>query len=176
MVDSRWLFTGLVVLVGVERLVELWMASRNRRWLLARGGFEVGEAHYPWMILLHSTFLVAGPLEVWVFGRPLIPALALGMSVLLVAATTLRYWVIVTLRRRWTTRVVLLPGEPLISTGPFRFLQHPNYAAVVTELIALPLVHTAWVTALIYSALNALLLRTRIKVEDEALEEVERLA
>ncbi len=169
MVDSRWLFTGLVGLVGLERLLELWIAGRNRRWLLARGGFEVGQDHYPWMVLLHATFLVAAPMEVWMLDRPLIPPLAIGMMLLLIVAMALRYWVVVTLRQRWTTRVVLLPGAPRITRGPFHFLSHPNYLAVALEIAALPLVHTAWLTALTYSILNAVLLKTRIRVEESAL-------
>jgi methyltransferase len=171
MVDSRWLFTGLVALVGVQRLVELRLAERNRCELLARGGFEVGKTHYRWMVLLHATFLSAAPLEVWSLDRPLLPVLALAMTALLVAAMTLRYWAIMTLGSRWTTRVVVLPGAPRIETGPFRFLRHPNYLAVVTEMVALPMVHTAWLTALTYSLLNAALLRTRIRVEEDALRE-----
>lgn len=171
MVDSRWLFTGMVALVGVERLFEVWLAGRNRRRILELGGFEVGQAHYRWMVLLHATFLMAAPLEVWGLDRPLIPTLALGMTVLVVASMSLRYWVVATLRSRWTTRVLVLPGEPRITTGPFRFLHHPNYLAVTIEIAALPLVHTAWLTAVTYSLLNAVLLRTRIRVEDEAIDE-----
>lgn len=168
MVDSRWLFTGLVAVVGLERLLEMWIAGRNRRWLLERGGCESGQAHYPWMVLLHVTFLVAAPTEVWMLDRPLIPPLALGATILLMAAMALRYWVVVTLRQRWTTRVLLLPGAQRITKGPFRFMLHPNYLAVVMEIAVLPLVHTAWLTALIYSVLNAAMLRTRIAVENEA--------
>ncbi|NHZ73004.1 MAG: hypothetical protein GWP16_00835 [Nitrospirae bacterium] len=168
MVDSRWLFTGLVALVGLERLLELWIAGRNRSRLLSQGAVEVGKDHYPWMVLLHTTFLVAAPLEVWALGRRFIPALALSMMVVLVTAMALRYWVIVTLGRRWTTRVLLLPEEPRITTGPFRLLPHPNYLAVIMEIAALPLVHTAWLTALTYSVLNAAMLRTRLGVENEA--------
>jgi methyltransferase len=171
MVDSRWLFTALIALVGLERLLELRLASRNRRWLLARGAVEVGQSHYPWMVMLHSTLLLAAPMEVWFLERPLIPPLALAMMLLLMVAMALRYWVVVTLGHRWTTRVLLLPKESRITTGPFRFLDHPNYLAVVLEIAALPLVHTAWLTALSYSILNAGLLRTRIRVEETALRE-----
>jgi len=168
MVDSRWLFTGLVALVGLERLAEMWIAGRNRRWLLERGGLEVGQAHYPWMVLMHLTFLVAAPMEVWMLDRPLIPPLAGGILLVLLLAMVLRYWVVVTLQQRWTTRVVLLPGASRITRGPYRFLSHPNYVAVAMEIAALPLVHTAWLTALIYSVLNAAMLRARIGVENEA--------
>ncbi len=161
-------------MVGAERLLELWLAGRNRRWLMAQGAVEVGESHYPWMVLLHSTFLLAAPMEVWIFERPLIPPLACGMLLLLLTAMALRYWVVATLGRRWTTRVLLLPGEPRIETGPFRVLRHPNYLAVALEIAALPLVHSAWLTAGIYSLLNACLLKTRIGIEDAALENDER--
>jgi len=119
---------------------------------------------------------MAAPVEVWVLGRPLIPPLAIAMVVLLLGAMALRYWVVATLGRRWTTRVLLLPGEPRITTGPFRFLNHPNYLAVVVEIAALPLVHTAWLTAVTYSILNAGLLRTRIAVEGMALQENEEMS
>ena len=175
MVDSRWLFTGLVALVALERLFEMWIAGRNRRRLLEAGGFEVGQTHYPWMVLLHSTFLVSALLEVWYLDRPLIPPLATSMIVLVASSMALRYWVMATLGERWTTRIVLLPGEPRITTGPFRCLRHPNYLAVVVEIAALPLVHTAWLTSLVYSLLNSALLRTRIRVEDEALDQATRV-
>lgn len=176
MVDGRWLFTGLVALVALERIFEMWIAGRNRRWLLEGGGFEVGQTHYPWMVLLHSTFLVSALLEVWYLDRRVIPSLAMCMVVLVAASMALRYWVIATLGRRWTTRIVLLPGAPRITSGPFRYFRHPNYLAVVVEIAALPLVHTAWLTSLVYSLLNAVLLRTRIRVEDEALDEAARVA
>jgi len=101
--------------------------------------------------------------------RPLIPPLAVGMMLLLIVAMALRYWVVVTLRQRWTTRVVLLPGASRITRGPFRFLSHPNYLAVAIEIAALPLVHTAWLTAVTYSILNTVLLKTRVRVEETAL-------
>jgi methyltransferase len=91
------------------------------------------------------------------------------MLLLVVLATGLRYWVITTLDGRWTTRIVVLPGSSPVTGGPYKFLRHPNYLAVITEILALPLVHTAWVTAIVFSALNALILRVRIRAEEEAL-------
>lgn len=168
-VDSRLLYTALVGLVVVERLVELGISRGNERWAKARGGVEAGREHYPWMVAMHTAFLAACPLEVWLLGRPLLPALGAAMLLLLVAAMALRYWVIATLGRRWSTRVICLPGVPVITGGPFRWARHPNYLAVVVETAALPLVHTAWLTALAFSLANAALLRTRIRVEEEAL-------
>jgi methyltransferase len=162
-------FGVLVVLVALGRLVELRVAARHRRALLAQGAVEVGARHYPWMVALHSAFLIAAPLEVWLFDRPFLPGLAaLGLALVL-AATGLRWWVIRTLGERWTTRVLCLPGAPLITGGPFRFLRHPNYLAVIVEIAALPLVHSAYLTAGIFTVLNAVLLRHRVRVEEAGL-------
>jgi methyltransferase len=121
------------------------------------------------MVLLHTLFLVSCVSEVWVLGREAAAWLAAVMLAMLAGAMALRYWVIATLGRRWTTRVVCQPGAPLIEAGPFRYLRHPNYLAVVTEIAALPMVHGAWLTALVFSALNAALLRVRIRVEENVL-------
>jgi methyltransferase len=167
--DTRVLFTVLVVLVAFGRVVELRIAGRNRRALLARGGVEAAPGHYRWMVLQHAAFLVCCPLEVWVLGRPFLPGLGISMLVLVVLATALRYWVIRTLDGRWTTRIVVLPGSSPVTGGPYKFLRHPNYLAVITEILALPLVHMAWITAIVFSILNALILRVRIRAEEEAL-------
>jgi methyltransferase len=169
--DSRLMYTSLVGLVAVMRLVELAISRRNIARLKARGAVEVGRSHYPAMVMVHTLFLICCPLEVWLLDRPWIPPLALAMVAMLALAAALRYWVIWTLGDRWSTRVVLVPGEPLITAGPFRFLRHPNYLAVIVEFIALPMVHTAWLAAAVFSAANALVLLRRIRVEDAALAE-----
>ena len=151
------------------RLVELAVSRRHIARLKARGAVEVGFSHYPWMVAVHASFLVACVLEVWLLDRPWLPPLALAMLTLLVAAAALRYWVIATLGERWSTRVVLVPGEAPVATGPFRWLRHPNYLAVVVEFLALPLVHTAWLTAVVFSVAHAFVLRARIAVEEAAL-------
>jgi methyltransferase len=162
-------YAALVAAVGAERLVELVIAARNKRWALERGAVEAGAAHYRWIVLLHAAFLAACPLEVWLLDRPFIPALAWPMGGLLAAAMALRYWAIATLGRRWNTRILVVPGEPAVASGPYRFVRHPNYLAIVVEMVALPLVHTAWLTALAFSAANALVLRVRIRAEEAAL-------
>lgn len=167
--DSRLLFTGLVLLVAVLRLVELRVSRRNRRRLLARGAREVGAGHYPVMVALHTAFLIAAPLEVWLLGRPIVAPLALAAAALLAAGMALRWWVISTLGERWTTRVLVLPGAPPVTAGPFRYLRHPNYLGVALEVAALPLVHTAWLTALVFSLANGWLLAVRVRVEERAL-------
>ena len=172
--DSRWLYTFLVVLVACERGAELRIARRNHCWLAQRGAVEFGAGHYPWMVVLHAVFLVACALEVWLLNRPLRTWLAIPMTAALAAAMALRYWVVTTLGRRWTTRVFCLPGAPLIETGPYRWLRHPNYLAVVVEFLALPLIHTAWMTAGLASLANAVLLWLRIRVEQAALGQTAR--
>jgi methyltransferase len=174
--EPQTFYLALVGLVTLARIVELLISQRNTRRLLRRGAFEVGAGHYPWMVLLHVAFLVACPFEVMFFERPWIPSLAIPMSVLLVLTMALRFWVIAALGERWTTRVFILPGAPPVQTGPYRWGRHPNYLAVALELIALPLIHTAWVTAALFAVLNGLLLAVRIRVEDEALIESEILA
>ncbi len=169
MPDTRWLFLGLIGLVVVERLLELVITERNARQLRARGGFEVGRAHFLPMALLHTGLLAAAPLEVFGFDRPFIPALGGAMFLAVVGTMALRYWAIASLGDRWTTRVFVVPGEPPVAKGPYRWLRHPNYLAVIVEVAALPLVHTAWWTAIAFSVGNALVLRTRIRVEEEAL-------
>jgi methyltransferase len=167
--DTRLLYALLVALVAAGRLIELRIAGRNRRALLARGGVEVAPGHYPWMVLQHTAFLICCPLEVWLLGRPFLPLLGIPMLLLVVLATGLRYWVISTLDGRWTTRIVVLPGASPVTGGPYRFLRHPNYLAVIAEILALPLVHTAWLTAIVFSVLNGILLRVRIRDEEDAL-------
>lgn len=160
----------LVLATGVERLVELVISARNARAALARGGIEYGRGHFPWMVALHTGLLVACLAEVWFGDRPFQPWLGWPMLALVVLSQALRYWCIVTLGGQWNTRVIVVPGAGLVARGPYRWLRHPNYVAVVVEGFALPLVHTAWVTALAFTVLNAvLLLGFRIPVEERAL-------
>jgi methyltransferase len=153
----------------VERLVELRVARRNLAWARQRGGVEYGAAHYRWMVLLHIGLLVGCLVEVWWGDPPFLPWLGWPMLALVLASQGLRWWCIRTLGPRWNTRVLVVPGMPLVASGPYRYFSHPNYVAVVVEGFALPLVHTAVVTAVVFTALNALLLRRRIEVENEAL-------
>jgi len=168
MVSAIW-FSVLVGLVAVERLAELVVAKRNLAWSLARGGRETGLGHYPFMVALHSGLLVGAVLEVWLSGRPFLPWLGWPMLVLVVAAQALRWWCIRTLGPQWNTRIVVVPDLPRVARGPYRLMSHPNYVAVVTEGAALPLVHTAWMTAIVFTVLNAPLLRVRIRAENAAL-------
>jgi methyltransferase len=157
----------LIAAVAVERFAELVVSQRNRKWSLARGGVEFGARHYPPMVVLHVSLLVGCLLEA--AHRPFLPALGWPMLAVVLAAQGLRWWCIATLGHQWNVRVVVIPDATRVTAGPYRFFSHPNYVAVVVEGIALPLVHTAWVTAVVFTVLNAFLLRTRIGVENAAL-------
>jgi methyltransferase len=159
----------LVVAVGIERLAELVVATRNARWAFAHGGIESGRGHYPVMAAMHTAFLVACIAEVAVADRPFLPWLGWPMLALVAASQALRWWCVATLGHQWNTRVIVVPGLSLVSAGPYRWLRHPNYVAVVVEVAALPLVHTAWVTALVFTVVNAAILAVRIPVEERAL-------
>ena len=169
MVSSLWLYTALVALVGLERLVELRLSSRNAAWAFAQGGREHGQGHYRFMTVFHTLFLVACVAEPWLLARPFVAPwgwLALALSL---GAQLLRYWAITTLGQRWNTRVIVLPNAPPVTGGPYRFVRHPNYLAVIVEIALLPLVHGAWRTALFFTVANAALLFVRIRVEERAL-------
>jgi methyltransferase len=180
MVTGLLIGTGLLAGVGVERLVELRVAARNTRALLARGGVEVGRGHYPAMVAFHAAVLAGcaaqvalrwaralapggGPADPWPLGVTLAAtAAALG-------AQALRWWAVSALGPRWTTRIVVLPAAPLVTAGPYRFLRHPNYLAVAIELCALPLAVGAWPTAIAATLGNALLMAVRIPAEERGL-------
>jgi methyltransferase len=149
--------------VTLSRLVELPIARANTRRLIAAGGHEVAEGHYSLIVALHIAWL--GTLWWLAPGRPMnLPLLALFGLVEVV-----RIWVVQTLGPRWTTRIIVVPGEKLVRRGPYKFLNHPNYAVVVAEIALLPLVFGLWWTALIFSLLNAAILFVRIRAENRAL-------
>jgi methyltransferase len=162
-------FTVLIVAVGLERLAELVVSKRNAAWSFARGGVESGQRHYVVMVVLHTGLLVGALVEVWLRRPAFLPALGWTMLALVLVAQALRWWCIVTLGHQWNTRVIIVPGLPRVTGGPYRYLSHPNYVAVVIEGFALPLVHSAWITALVFTLCNAVLLSVRIRVENRAL-------
>ena len=166
---SQLLFTALVLAVGVERLVELAVSKRHAAWAFSRGGKEFGRNHFLAMVMLHTALLVCALAEVWMLERPFLPILGWAALTAVFASQTLRWWCVATLGRQWNTRVIVVPGLPLVSRGPYRLLRHPNYLAVVLEGAALPLVHSAWATAAGFTVLNAVLLARRIQVEERAL-------
>lgn len=164
-------FLLLVGGVAVERTLEMALSWRNARRAFARGAVEAeSRGFYLLMVVAHVLFLAAGPLEVLLLGRPFLPPVAIVATWLVVLTMALRYWAIATLGERWNTRVIVIPGLPAVASGPYRFVRHPNYVAVAIEVAVLPLVHCAWLTAIVATAANALLLAARIRHEEQALE------
>jgi methyltransferase len=162
-------YYALLGVIAVERLAELVVSQRHAVALLRRGGVEYGQGHFPVMVVLHVGLLIGCVVEPLAARHPFIPALAWPMLAVVVAANTLRWWCIATLGPRWTARVVVLPGVPLVTGGPYRWFAHPNYVAVVVEGAALPLVGSAWITAAAFTVANAALLTVRLRCETRAL-------
>lgn len=154
-----------VVALIVERLVELVLSKRNAAKAFARGGVEVGQAHYRVMTAFHTLFIIACALE----ARPFDPVLFFAFLPGALGAQALRWWAIRTLGERWNTRVIVVPGEQPVTGGPYRFMKHPNYLAVVVELFCVPMMMGAYFTAIVFSLGNALLLYVRIRAEERAL-------
>lgn len=153
----------LLAAVTLERLGELWLARRNTRILLDRGGVEVAAAHYPLIVALHAAWLIG--LFVLAWNAPI----HLWWLAAFAALQILRIWTLSTLGTRWTTRILVVPGETLVSSGPYRFLKHPNYAVVIGEIAVLPLCFGLPLYALLFSTANALVLTIRIRAENAAL-------
>jgi methyltransferase len=159
----NWIAVAILGFVTLQRLVELPIARANTARLLAQGGREVAPGHYPLIVAMHAAWLAAlwwmghdGPVH-WGWLAPF-AVIELG-----------RVWVLRTLGPRWTTRIIVIPGEQLVARGPYKFVNHPNYLVVIAELAVLPLVFGLWQVALVFSLLNAVILRVRIRAENAAL-------
>jgi methyltransferase len=159
----------LLAVIACERVAELVVSARHANALLGRGGTECGLRHFPVMIVLHVGLLAGCVLEPLLGHRAFIPALGFPMLGVTVLANVLRWWCVATLGDRWTARVIVLPGAPLVRSGPYRWFAHPNYVAVIVEGAALPLTGSAWITACAFTVLNAALLTVRIRCETRAL-------
>lgn len=153
----------ILALVTLQRLGELWLSNRNTKRLLARGAHEVGAKHYPLIVAVHALWLAT---LWWLAPSRPVNWFWLAIFVLLQLA---RVWVIATLGPRWTTRIVVLSGAPLVRSGPYRFLNHPNYVVVTAEIAVLPIVFGFWDVALVFSFFNASVLALRITDENRAL-------
>jgi methyltransferase len=162
-------YLALLALVAIGRLLELRVSRRNQRDLEKHGVQKVHEPHFRWMVLLHAGILGGAALEVTLLHRPVIPELAISMGALFVFANILRWWVIRTLAGYWNVEVMASPSMGVVTSGPYRWVRHPNYVAVVAELFALPMMHTAWITALVGTAAHLEILRRRVSVEDGVL-------
>ncbi len=162
-------YIGLLLAVGLGRLVEMRISARHQRQLSAQGVVKVPERNFRWMVLLHMGVLVSAGLEVVLFRRPLIPRLALAMGLLFVLANGLRWWVMTTLSEHWNIQVMASTRLGVVTGGPYRWIRHPNYVAVFLELLALPLIHTAWLTAVWGGVAHMWILRWRVAVEETIL-------
>jgi methyltransferase len=154
---------SVLLIVTLQRLVELWVSNVNTGRLVARGAHEAGRRHYPLIVGLHVAWLAS--LWWWAPGRAIDNVLLLAFALLQLG----RLWVIATLGSRWTTRIIVLPEAPLIRTGPYRFVSHPNYMVVIAEIALLPLVFGLWQIAVVFTLLNAAVLTIRVREENRAL-------
>ena len=159
-------YLALLVLVGIGRFAELGVSRRNQRQLEKQGVRKIPEPHFRWMVILHGGVIVCAGAEVLLLHRPFILALALPMFALFVLANFLRWWVIRTLAGHWNVEVMESSRVGVVSSGPYRWVRHPNYVAVVLEIFSLPMIHTAWITAIVGTLGDLEILRRRIRVED----------
>ena len=169
MVTSQALYLGLLALVAAERGVELVLSRANRRAAFASGAFEVGERHYRWMAAMHVAFFASCAAEVLLLDCPFPGALGFAALVLALLAQVLRYAAVRALGPKWNVRIIVWPLAPPVTSGPYRFVRHPNYVAVAVEFVCIPLVHGAFVTAVVFSICNAAVLAVRIREEELAL-------
>ena len=159
-----------ILLVVIQRIVEVQIANRNAKWVISQGGYEAGKDHYKYIVALHVLFFIALLIEVTVTKHTFMLWSIIPLAVFLVAQVG-RVWALSSLGRFWNTRIMILPGAKVVAKGPYRYLRHPNYAIVITEIACLPLVFQAYWTAIAFTVLNAVILSTRIQVEERALEE-----
>jgi methyltransferase len=161
-------FIILISMLALQRVAELVLSARNRRRLLCQGAVEYGRDHYPLMVVMHVLFYVSLVLEYSLLSNGWNPIWPLWL-LLLVLAEILRIWVLAALGRSWSTRILVMPGADLVKSGPYRYIRHPNYLVVMVELFAVPVLCGCYLTALVFSVANALVLRIRIREEEQAL-------
>lgn len=160
-----WVFISFVIL---QRLAELFIAKRNEIKMLQKGAVEIDRAGYKYIVLMHSLFFISVILEKNIFERQINQYRIIFLT-LFILAQLLRYWSIVSLGEYWNTRIIILKGSRLIKKGPYRFLNHPNYIAVITELAVISLLFSCYITAIIFTILNIFVIKRRIKIEEESL-------
>lgn len=163
-----YIIVGFVVL---QRLVELLIAKKNEKKSLAAGGIEYDKKGYSGIVIMHVMFFISLIAEYFYFGHTLNKFWIIFL-ILFVAAQFLRYWAIISLGSLWNTRIIIVPGSKLVQYGPYKYFKHPNYMAVIAELAVLPLMFSCFVTAIVFSAVNLLLLKRRIAIEENALEKL----
>ncbi|MET0785316.1 MAG: isoprenylcysteine carboxylmethyltransferase family protein [Paenisporosarcina sp.] len=156
---------GFVIL---QRIVELLVAKRNEDWIKSQGGYEVGKSHYPFMVALHVSFFISLLLEFTLLNRGL-STFWLPLFIVFSVTQLLRIWILSSLGRFWNTKIMILPGASVVRKGPFQFMRHPNYTIVAIEILVLPLMFNAFITALVFTFLNLYMLSVRIPIEEAAL-------
>ena len=164
------LFTIVLTIVIIQRLVELIVAKRNEKWMRSQGAFEAGAVHYPFMVAMHMAFFASLIIEVIVLDQTLSP-FWIPLLCIFLLAQVLRLWCLMSLGKFWNTKIIILPGADVIRKGPYKFIRHPNYLIVTTELLILPLLFGAYFTAIVFSLLNLWMLSVRIPAEEKALKE-----
>lgn len=162
-------YISLLVIVGIGRLAELVISRRNQRQLEKQGVRKIPEPQFRFLVLLHGSILVCAGLEVLLLHRPLIPALAISMGIVFLLSNALRWWVIWAMAGHWNVEIMDSSHVGVISSGPFRWVRHPNYTGVILEVFSLPMMHTAWITAIFGTLGYMAILRQRLKLENGAL-------
>jgi methyltransferase len=161
---SSLYFIIFILFLIIQRFTELYISKRNERWLLAQGAIEYGREHYPYIVALHTLFIVSSIGEYFLTGGRPISYIALSLFILLLA---FKYWVLSSLGTYWNTRIYRVPGVVAVKKGPYKLFKHPNYVDVVCEIAIIPLVFHLYYTAIIFSVLNAIMLSVRIRVENK---------
>lgn len=169
MVVGERAYLAILALLSVQRFVELCISRRNANRVLADGGLESGEGHYRAMVAMHAAWLLACAAESIAIPRTISPILSTGALAMAAGAQALRYWAIWTLGPRWNTRIIVIPGAAPVTSGPYRYLRHPNYLAVMIEIAAVPLIRANWYTAIGFLIANAIMMTVRIPVEERAM-------
>lgn len=164
------LFAIVISIVILQRLVELVVAKRNEQWMRSQGAFEVGAAHYPIMVTMHIAFFISLLAEVILLDRSL-SSMWIILLVIFLTAQVARIWCLTSLGKFWNTKIIILPGADVVQKGPYKWVRHPNYVIVTTELLVLPLMFGAYLTAIIFTLLNVWMLSVRIPAEEKALKD-----
>jgi methyltransferase len=164
-------FTAVITFVIVQRIAELAIAHRNTNYAKSLGGYEVGKEHYPLIVILHLTFFVCLIMETFWRGNLQIKPVPIFLTCFFIAQF-FRFWVLASLGKMWNTRIIIIPNSKPVTSGPYRYFKHPNYLIVIIEIATLPLSFGALGTAIIFSALNIILLGKRVRVEEEGLSQI----
>jgi methyltransferase len=162
-------FLALLLAVGLLRIFELGVSRRHQQQMIASGASKVNEPQFRWMVFVHTAILIGAALEVVFLHRPFIPILAAMMFLLFLTANAIRLWVVRTMGKHWNVQVMNSTSLGVVTEGPFRFVRHPNYAAVFVEMVSLPLIHTAWITALLGCVGCVATISQRIALEESVL-------